>query len=137
MPVVIGVFIMHGRVKAPSDKALDRFNRSYEYDGLGDQYARFLLDEILPEVETLKTSDGRPIRLSTVDPGLVETNFSRVRFRGDQEKARAVYERVEPLRPGDVAECIVFVLTRPEHVNIDELVIKARSQSSPVRIVRD
>jgi NADP-dependent 3-hydroxy acid dehydrogenase YdfG len=80
---------------------------------------------------------GRPIRLSTVDPGLVETNFSRVRFRGDQEKARAVYERVEPLRPGDVAECIVFVLTRPEHVNIDELVIKARSQSSPVRIVRD
>jgi NADP-dependent 3-hydroxy acid dehydrogenase YdfG len=80
---------------------------------------------------------GRPIRLSTVDPGLVETNFSRVRFRGDQEKARAVYERVEPLRPGDVAECVVFVLTRPEHVNIDELVIKARSQSSPVRIVRD
>ena len=80
---------------------------------------------------------GRPIRLSTVDPGLVETNFSRVRFRGDQEKARAVYERVEPLRPEDIAECIVFVLTRPEHVNVDELVIKARSQSSPVRIVRD
>jgi gluconolactonase len=64
MPVVIGVFVMHGRVKAPSDKALDRFNRSYEYDGLGDNYARFLLEELLPEVETKKTADGRAIRLS-------------------------------------------------------------------------
>ena len=50
MPVTIGVFIMHGRVKAPNDQALDRFNRSYEYDGLGDAYARFVLEEILPEV---------------------------------------------------------------------------------------
>jgi gluconolactonase len=64
MPVTIGVFIMHGRVKAPSDKELDRFNRSYEYDGLGDAYARFVLDELLPEVEKLKTSDGRAIKLS-------------------------------------------------------------------------
>ena len=80
---------------------------------------------------------GRPIRLTTVDPGLVESNFSRVRFRGDEAKAAAVYERVEPLKPADVAECVLFVLTRPPHVNIDELVVKARSQSSPVRIVRD
>ncbi|MGE5191940.1 MAG: SMP-30/gluconolactonase/LRE family protein [Deltaproteobacteria bacterium] len=64
MPVTIGVFVMHGRVKARSDQALDRFNRSYEYDGLGDNYARFLLDELLPEVETKKTDDGRTIRLS-------------------------------------------------------------------------
>jgi sugar lactone lactonase YvrE/enterochelin esterase-like enzyme len=64
MPVTIGVFVMHGRVKAPSDAALDRFNRSYEYDGLGDDYGRFLLEELLPEVETKTTSDGRPIRLS-------------------------------------------------------------------------
>jgi sugar lactone lactonase YvrE/enterochelin esterase-like enzyme len=64
MPVTIGVFVMHGRVKALSDKALDRFNRSYEYDGLGDDYARFLLEELLPEVETRKASDGRAIRLS-------------------------------------------------------------------------
>lgn len=64
MPVVIGVFVMHGRVKAPSDKALDRFNRSFEYDGLGDGYARFLLEELLPEVEKKTTADGRPIRLS-------------------------------------------------------------------------
>jgi 3-hydroxy acid dehydrogenase / malonic semialdehyde reductase len=80
---------------------------------------------------------GRPIHVATVDPGLVESNFSRVRFRGDEEKATAVYADVEPLRPEDIAECIVFVLTRPSHVNIDELVIKALNQSSPVRIVRN
>jgi gluconolactonase len=64
MPVVIGVFIRHGRVKATSDAALDRFNRSYEYDGLGDHYVRFLLEELLPDVEKRSASDGRPIRLS-------------------------------------------------------------------------
>ena len=80
---------------------------------------------------------GRPIRLTTVDPGLVESNFSRVRFRGDEEKAGAVYANVEPLRPEDVAECVLFALTRPPHVNVDELVVKALAQSTPVRIVRD
>jgi 3-hydroxy acid dehydrogenase / malonic semialdehyde reductase len=80
---------------------------------------------------------GRPIRLTTVDPGLVESNFSRVRFRGDEDKAKAVYQRVEPLRPDDIAECVVFAVTRPLHVNVDEIVVKALAQSSPVRIVRD
>ena len=79
---------------------------------------------------------GRPIHLTTVDPGLVETNFSRVRFRGDEEKAKAPYEGVDPLRPEDIAECILFAVTRPLHVNIDELVVKALAQSSPVRIAR-
>ena len=79
---------------------------------------------------------GRPIHLTTVDPGLVETNFSRVRFRGDEEKAAAVYANVEPVRPEDVADCVVFAVTRPPHVNIDELVIKALAQSTPVKIVR-
>lgn len=64
MPVTIGVFVMHGRVKAPHEQALDRFNRSYEYDGLGDNYVRFLLDELLPDAETKTASDGRAIRLS-------------------------------------------------------------------------
>src|SRR6266705_3833343 len=64
IPPLIGLFIMHGRVKALATNALDRFNRSYEYDGLGDNYARFILDEILPEVEKKKTADGRAIRLS-------------------------------------------------------------------------
>jgi 3-hydroxy acid dehydrogenase / malonic semialdehyde reductase len=79
---------------------------------------------------------GRPIRLTTVDPGLVESNFSRVRFRGDEDKAKEPYEGVDPLRPEDIAECILFALTRPLHVNIDELVVKALAQSSPVRIAR-
>ncbi len=80
---------------------------------------------------------GRPIHVTTVDPGLVETNFSRVRFRGDEERAKEVYANVEPLRPEDIAECIVFALTRPPHVNVDELVVKALAQSTAVRIVRD
>ncbi len=79
---------------------------------------------------------GQPIRLTTVDPGLVETNFSVVRFRGDEEKARAVYEGVEAATPDEIADCIVFVLTRPQHVNIDELVVKALAQSGPGRILR-
>ncbi len=64
MPITIGVFVTPGVVKAPSDKALPRFNRSYEYDGLGDAYARFLIEELLPEVEKKTTSDGREIHLS-------------------------------------------------------------------------
>jgi len=80
---------------------------------------------------------GRPIHVTTVDPGLVETNFSRVRYRGDEEKAKAVYAGVEPLRPEDIAECVVFVVTRPQRVNIDEVVVKALAQSSAVRVVRD
>jgi NADP-dependent 3-hydroxy acid dehydrogenase YdfG len=80
---------------------------------------------------------GRPIRITTVDPGLVETDFSRVRFRGDDEQARAVYEGVEAMQPDDIAECIVFALTRPPHVNVDELVVKALAQSSGGRILRN
>jgi len=64
MPVTIGIFITPGRVKASDTTALDRFNRSLEYDGLGDAYTRFLLEEILPEVEKHKTGDGRAIILS-------------------------------------------------------------------------
>jgi NADP-dependent 3-hydroxy acid dehydrogenase YdfG len=80
---------------------------------------------------------GRPIHLTLVDPGLVETNFSRVRFRGDEEAATKVYANVEPLTPEDIAECVVFAVTRPAHVNVDELVIKALAQSSATRIVRN
>jgi 3-hydroxy acid dehydrogenase / malonic semialdehyde reductase len=80
---------------------------------------------------------GRPIRLTTVDPGLAETEFSIVRFKGDVEQADAVYKGVDPLVAEDVADCILFALTRPWHVNIDEIVVKARNQSSGGRIVRD
>jgi NADP-dependent 3-hydroxy acid dehydrogenase YdfG len=80
---------------------------------------------------------GRPIRITTVDPGLVETEFSLVRFKGDEQKAAAVYHGVEAMRPEDVAECILFALTRPWHVNVDEIVVKARNQASGARILRD
>src|SRR5213083_1134211 len=56
---------------------------------------------------------GRPIHLTTVDPGLVETNFSKVRFRGDEERARKVYEEVDALKPEDIADCVLFAVTRP------------------------
>jgi 3-hydroxy acid dehydrogenase/malonic semialdehyde reductase len=79
---------------------------------------------------------GRPIHITTVDPGLVQTNFSRVRFRGDEEAARKVYEGVEAMTPDDIAECIVFAVTRPSHVNVDEIVVKALAQSSGGRILR-
>ena len=79
---------------------------------------------------------GRPIRITTIDPGLVETDFSLVRFRGDAEKARAVYTGVEAMQPDDIAECVLFALTRPPHVNVDEIVVKALAQSSGGRILR-
>ena len=79
---------------------------------------------------------GRPIHITTVDPGLVETDFSRVRFRGDEEAARKVYQGVEAMTPEDIAECVLFAVTRPRHVNVDELVVKALAQSSGGRILR-
>jgi NADP-dependent 3-hydroxy acid dehydrogenase YdfG len=79
---------------------------------------------------------GRPIHICTVDPGLVETNFSLVRFRGDEETARKVYEGVDAMQPQDIADCILFAVTRPSHVNVDELVVKALAQSSGGRILR-
>jgi 3-hydroxy acid dehydrogenase / malonic semialdehyde reductase len=80
---------------------------------------------------------GQPIRITTVDPGLVETDFSLVRFRGDAEKAKSVYAGVEAVRPEEVAECVIFALTRPPHVNVDEIVVKALAQSSGGRILRN
>ncbi len=79
---------------------------------------------------------GRPIRVTTVDAGLVETEFSLVRFGGDREKAEAVYEGLDPVTPDEVADCVMFALTRPLHVNLDEIVVKALAQSSGARIVR-
>ena len=79
---------------------------------------------------------GRPIRITTVDAGLVETEFSVVRLRGNQAAAEAVYEGIEPITPDEVADCVMFALTRPAHVNLDEIVIKAIAQSSGARVVR-
>jgi 3-hydroxy acid dehydrogenase/malonic semialdehyde reductase len=80
---------------------------------------------------------GRPIRITTVDGGLVETEFSIVRFKGDTEKADAVYKGVDPLTAEDIADCVLWALTRPWHVNIDEIVVKARNQASGARVFRE
>ena len=83
---------------------------------------------------------GRPIRVTNVAPGLVETDFSKVRFRGDEQKAAAVYGDVAlggPLRPEDIADCVVFALTRPPNVNVDEIVVMALAQTSGARIIRE
>ncbi len=79
---------------------------------------------------------GRPIRVTEIDPGLVETEFSLVRFRGDERQAAAVYEGMTPLTPEDIADCIGFAVTRPSHVNIDTLVVLARDQSGASTVHR-
>jgi 3-hydroxy acid dehydrogenase / malonic semialdehyde reductase len=80
---------------------------------------------------------GRPIRLTTVDGGLVETEFSVVRFKGDAEKAASVYQGIDALQAEDIADCVLWAVTRPWHVNVDEIVVKARNQASGGRILRD
>ncbi len=79
---------------------------------------------------------GTPIRVSCVDPGTVETEFSQVRFRGDTEKADRVYARMNPLTADDIAEIVVFCATRPPHVNVSELLVLATDQASATMIHR-
>ena len=79
---------------------------------------------------------GTGLRVSTVDPGMVETDFSVVRFRGDQERADNVYRNMTPLTPADIADTIVWVATRPPHVNVDEIIIKPTDQASATLVHR-
>ena len=79
---------------------------------------------------------GRPVRVCEIDPGMVETEFSIVRFGGDADRAAQVYEGMTPLVAEDVAECVAFVVSRPPHVNIDEIVLMARDQASARRVSR-
>ena len=76
---------------------------------------------------------GEPVRVTEIDPGMVETEFSVVRFGGDRERAAAVYEGVQPLTADDVADCVAWAATRPSHVNIDQIVVKPRDQASATR----
>ena len=80
---------------------------------------------------------GRPIRVTEVDPGLVKTEFSVVRFRGDERAADAVYEGMTPLTAEDVADCIAFAVTRPWHVNIDEMVVRPIAQARASAVARN
>jgi 3-hydroxy acid dehydrogenase/malonic semialdehyde reductase len=106
---------------------------AYSQGGMyvGSKYAVRALTYVLR-----KELVGR-IRVSTVDPGMVgDTEFSDVRFRGDADKKEAVYKGVDYLTPADVADCILWVLTRPPHMNIDEIVVKPLQQASQDQIVR-
>jgi NADP-dependent 3-hydroxy acid dehydrogenase YdfG len=78
---------------------------------------------------------GKPVRLTEIAPGAVETEFSLVRFAGDQQRADAVYEGMTPLVAADIAEVIGFVASRPSHVNIDQIVIRPRDQATASRRV--
>jgi 3-hydroxy acid dehydrogenase / malonic semialdehyde reductase len=93
-------------------------------------YTRALRDDL----------QGKPVRITNVAPGLVETDFSLVRFKGDEDKARAVYSDVAmggPIHAEDVADAIMFALTRPPNVNIDEIVLTALAQTSGGNILRE
>jgi len=80
---------------------------------------------------------GRPVRITTVDAGMVETEFSVVRFKGDADKAAAVYKGIDPLTADDIADCVMWAVTRPWHMNVDEIVVKARNQASGARVHRE
>jgi len=79
---------------------------------------------------------GTPIRVTSVDPGMVETEFSQVRFHGDSDRAQQVYQGVTPLTPDDVAEVIFFCVTRPTHVNINEVILMPVDQASATLVNR-
>ncbi len=79
---------------------------------------------------------GTGVRVGTVDPGMAETEFSVVRFKGDEARAKKVYEGVQPLKAEDVAEAILWVASRPAHVNIDEMIIKCTDQAAIHKVNR-
>ena len=80
---------------------------------------------------------GTPIRVTSVDPGMVETDFSLVRFRGDTERAAKVYKGVKPLTPEDIAEVIVWAASRPAHVNIARVLLTPVQQANSILFHRN
>jgi NADP-dependent 3-hydroxy acid dehydrogenase YdfG len=80
--------------------------------------------------------NGEPVRVTEIDPGMTETEFSLVRFDGDGARAAGVYDGVEPLSADDVAECVVFAVTRPAHVDIDLLVVRPVAQANALVVSR-
>ncbi|MBW4468122.1 MAG: SDR family oxidoreductase [Pegethrix bostrychoides GSE-TBD4-15B] len=79
---------------------------------------------------------GTALRVSSIDPGMVETEFSEVRFHGDRERASSVYQGITPLTPHDIAEIVLFCVSRPAHVNISDLIVLATAQASATMVHR-
>lgn len=79
---------------------------------------------------------GKPVRVTEIAPGLVETEFSLVRFDGDEQKAKAPYEGIDPLTADDIADCIAWAVTRPPHVDIDEIVVRPVAQARANEVAR-
>ncbi|HWZ50608.1 MAG TPA: SDR family NAD(P)-dependent oxidoreductase [Granulicella sp.] len=79
---------------------------------------------------------GTPVRVTSVDPGMVETEFSQVRFRGDEEKAAKVYQNITPLQSEDVADAILWAATRPAHVNIHNILLTTIDQGNSLTFNR-
>ena len=79
---------------------------------------------------------GTDVRVTTVDPGMVETDFSLIRFHGDRDRAAQVYRGLQPLTPDDVADVVLFAATRPPHVNIDEVILRPTAQATSTMVDR-
>ncbi len=106
----------------------------YVYEGGGVYCAT--KHAVLALTRTLKLElNGKGIRVSTIDPGMVETEFSHVRF-GDEERAKQVYRGMKPLTAKDIAECVRWILTLPSHVNVDEVVLTPIDQASVSKVFR-
>ena len=80
--------------------------------------------------------NGEPIRVTEVEPGMTETEFALVRFHGDRKRAKSIYEGVKPLTAEDIADCVLFAVTRPAHVDIDEIVVRPVAQATTWKIAR-
>ena len=80
--------------------------------------------------------NGTPVRVTTIDPGMVETDFSLVRFRGNADRAAQTYANIDPLTPEDIADAILYAATRPLHVTLQTLVLTPTAQASPYVITR-
>ncbi|GAA3219671.1 SDR family oxidoreductase [Pseudonocardia petroleophila] len=117
-------------VTVTSIAALEAYDNGAGYTGA--KHAQAMLHRTL-RGELL----GQPVRLTEIAPGMVETDFSLVRFDGDQAKADKVYQGITPLTADDVAEVIAFAATRPSHVNLDQIVLKPRAQASAMRAHRE
>lgn len=103
-------------------------------NGAGYNAAKFAVRAVMSALR--QELLGRPVRICQIDPGLVETEFSLVRFGGDAERAARVYEGITPLSADDVAECVRWVASRPPHVNVDQLVVLARDQAGAQKVHR-